>query len=183
MRSAASALLLAAIAGCSHGKPETAALVDAVGRFHDADNAAKPAAADAVARVVCTAADVCDAKKLCLAATEPTAQGMRLKAEVQQGIEALAAKELSPDDDAAKALPGKLDEASRLLEQGHAAMPACDTRLFELRKTYGADRGASSCAASCQGCGPSHHPGVDGPGGLPVADGCPAAGARPGARG
>jgi len=36
-----------------------------------------------------------------------------------------------------QALPGKLDEAERLLKDGRARMAACDARLTDLRVAFG----------------------------------------------
>ncbi len=131
-------VVLAALgAGCGRGKQEASSLVAAVERFHQAENVEKADRADRVAEVPCTAKDVCEAKALCVAATDPTARALRLKAEVEKGLGDLGAKRLSPGDEAAKALPGKLDEASRLLEEGHKALPGCDAKLLELRRGYG----------------------------------------------
>ncbi len=127
---------LLALAGCSAGKREATSLVTAVDRFHAAENDEKPAAAEGVNQVPCSVDEVCAAKKLCLSAVDPMARGLRLKAEVQRGIDALQNKQLSPEDEAARALPQRLDEASRLLDEGYRAMPACDARLLELRRKY-----------------------------------------------
>jgi len=121
----------------SAAKREAASLAEAVGRFHRAENVDKPAAAEAVAHVACTVKDVCSAKQLCLDATDRSARGLRLKAEVQRGIDALAAHTLTPEDPEAKALPGRLQEAADLIEEGHARMPSCDASVMDLRKTYG----------------------------------------------
>ena len=37
----------------------------------------------------------------------------------------------------AQELPGKLDEASRLLTEGHSKMHECDAKLTDLKLTYG----------------------------------------------
>ena len=43
---------------------------------------------------------------------------------------------LSKTDDAIQALPEKLDEAGRLLDEGRKAMPACDQKILVLRGRY-----------------------------------------------
>jgi predicted transcriptional regulator len=121
---------------CSTAKPEAASLVAAIDRFHKAENADKPDRAQGIARVACTDAEVCETKRLCEAATKPTADALVLKAEVERGLADLEQGRLAKTDPAAVALPGKLDEATRLLSEGHAAMPACDQRVLALRARY-----------------------------------------------
>jgi hypothetical protein len=118
-------------------KRETSSLVAAVDRYRRADDASKGAQVQAVAAVACSAAQVCDAKRACLAAIEPTAQALALKAEVAERIEDLQSRRLSQDSPEAQALPGKLDLAAKLLEQGHAKMPACERMLADLRVASG----------------------------------------------
>jgi hypothetical protein len=80
---------------------------------------------------------VCDAKRACLAAIQPTAQALALKEEVAARIEDLQSKRLSPDSPEAQALPGKLDLAARLLSEGRAKMPECEKKLADLRLASG----------------------------------------------
>jgi hypothetical protein len=129
-------MVLVALVACSGDRREAASLVSAIDRFHTAENPEKPGVADYAATVACSAHDVCAAKDACLKAIQDTAKGLRLKSEVSQGLAELEAKKLTPQDEAAKALPAKLEEAARLLDQGHAAMPACDARILELRQAY-----------------------------------------------
>jgi hypothetical protein len=127
-----------ALAGCAGpGKREAAALTEAVDRFRDANDASRSAKADALAAVPCSDARVCDAKQACVAAIEPTARALALKDEVARKLADLEAARLAPDSSEAQALPLKLDEASRLLREGHKKMDECDTKLAELRVAYG----------------------------------------------
>jgi hypothetical protein len=41
------------------------------------------------------------------------------------------------DTPEARALPGKLDEAESLLNEGFAKLPACDAQLMALKRSYG----------------------------------------------
>jgi hypothetical protein len=43
---------------------------------------------------------------------------------------------ISKADGAVKALPGKLDEAERLLDQGRRDMSACDQKILVIRGRY-----------------------------------------------
>jgi hypothetical protein len=129
--------VLAVLACSGSVKRETASLVAAVDRYERADDASKGAQAQAVAAVACSAAQVCDAKRACLAAIEPTAKALALKEEVSARIEDLQSKRLSPESPEAQALPGKLDLAARLLSEGRAKMPDCEKKLADLRLASG----------------------------------------------
>jgi predicted transcriptional regulator len=130
-------LFCVSLAACASGKQEAASLIAAVDRFHRAENADKPDRETAIAQVVCADRDVCEAKRLCDTAARSTAAGLVLKAEVEKGLAAIEKGTLAKTDDAAKALPDKLDEAGRLLGEGHAQMPACDQKILALRGRYG----------------------------------------------
>jgi hypothetical protein len=120
------------------GKREATALADAVDRYRRADDASKDTEGKAVAAVACTDARVCDAKQACLAAIEPTTRALALKSEVVRVLAEIEEKRLAPDAPEAAALPGKLDEAERLLKDGRAGMARCDARLTDLRVAFGA---------------------------------------------
>jgi hypothetical protein len=119
------------------GKRETSALVDAIDGYRRADNPAKPARVQAVGAVACSEPAVCDAKGICLDAIQSTTQALLLKDEVALRLVDIEQKRLSPDAPEAAALPGKLDEAQRLLEAGRPKMTECERRLADLRVEYG----------------------------------------------
>jgi hypothetical protein len=130
--------LLSTLAACSGpGKREAQTLVDAVDRYRRADDPSKEAYGKAVAAVACTDSRVCDAKVACVAAIEPTTHALALKDEVARLLVELEEKRLAPDAPEAAALPGKLDEAERLLKDGRAGMARCDARLTDLRVAFG----------------------------------------------
>jgi hypothetical protein len=131
--------LLGASLACTGGaaKREASSLIGAVDRFRRAENVGKPAQAQAVAGIGCTAADVCEAKRVCLDAVEPTARALTLKNEVELRLADIQRGTLDPHSPEASALPGKLDEAQKLLEEGRAKMPDCERRLTDLRIEYG----------------------------------------------
>ncbi len=137
---ASRAILLGSLAllACSGSvKRETASLVAAVDRYERADDASKAAQAQEVAAVPCSAAAVCEAKRACLAAIGPTARALTLKDEVSARIDDLQAKRLAPDSPEAQALPGKLDLATKLLNEGRAKMSDCERKLADLRIASG----------------------------------------------
>jgi hypothetical protein len=132
---AASLTAPAALSACTgSAKREAAALTEAVDRFSRVSSAAQVQAVDAVA---CTDERVCEAKRVCMEALDPTARALTLKDEVGRKLADLEAARLAPDSAVAAELPGKLDEASRLLREGHAKMKDCDAKLTDLRITYG----------------------------------------------
>jgi hypothetical protein len=130
-------LLTLLISGCTNSaKIEATTLVEAVDQFRRAENPDKAGKLAAVEAAPCTDRDVCAAKEACLAYAAPTVKGLNLKSEVQTGLADLEEKKLAPDAEAARALPGKLDEASRLLDRGHAALPACDQKVLSLKVRF-----------------------------------------------
>jgi len=126
-----------AVACSSSAKRETASLSSEVDRYRRADNASKQAQESAVAAVACSDAKVCEAKAACLAALTPTTRALLLKDEVARRLVDLESKRLSPDSPDAQALPGKLDDAQKLLVEGRAKMADCDRKLADLRILYG----------------------------------------------
>jgi hypothetical protein len=131
-------LFALAIAACTaSAKPEAASLVAAVDRFRQAENAEKPARLVDIEGAACADKEVCGAKQACLAYARPTVEGLKLKNEVQQGLADLDQKKLDPDAGAARALPAKLEDASRALDRGHASLMDCDSKVMGLRVKYG----------------------------------------------
>jgi hypothetical protein len=125
------------LSACSTAKPEAASLVASVERFHRASNDERPARADDVSKVMCEAPDVCDVKSLCVAAMTATAKALRLKHEAETALADLEAGRRQQSDPEIQALPGKLDDATNLLKEGHDKMPACDQNVLILRERYG----------------------------------------------
>jgi hypothetical protein len=133
----ATACMAVACSGSS-ARRESASLLAAMDLYERADDASKGVQAQAFAGVACSAAQVCDAKRACLAAITPTARALALKDEVSARIEDLQAKRLSPDAPEAQGLPDKLDLATKLLNEGRAKMPECEKKLADLRVASGA---------------------------------------------
>jgi hypothetical protein len=132
------ALALATVVlGCANdARTQTSSLSTAVARYHLADNPEKPGAAEGIARVACTEADVCAAKTACVEGSAATVKGLALKAEVESVLAEVTAHKIAKDDPRASALFGKLDEGKRLLEEGHAKLETCDTLLAALKRNH-----------------------------------------------
>lgn len=128
---------VATVACAAPGKREAAALTAAVDGFRRAPAPVRAVRAHAVSEVLCTDAKVCEAKTACVAAVDPTAQALAIMDEVQASTERVERGELDPDSPEANALPGKLDEAGKLLQQGKDHMATCDDRLKDLAVTFG----------------------------------------------
>jgi hypothetical protein len=118
-------------------KREARALISAMDRFRHASDASRAADAQAISDVACSDQRVCDAKRACLAAIDPTTRALGLKDEVAHRLADLEQKRLSPDSPDARALPGKLDEAEKLLREGRAKMLDCEKKLNDLELEYG----------------------------------------------
>jgi hypothetical protein len=134
----AAALLVALATGCGNSaKREASGLAAAVEQYRRADNAARSERAEAVVAAPCTDAVVCAAKEACLAAISPTVRALALKDQVAERLADLEARRLAPDASAAMELPRKLDDAERLLKEGHAKMQDCEKALADLRVRFG----------------------------------------------
>jgi hypothetical protein len=130
-------LLVVILTACASGKREASSLVAAVDRYRRAEMEAKVPLVEAIAAVPCTVAEVCGAQKACLAAARPTARGVALKFEVEESLAELRAGKITQAEAGARGLPQKLDEAGRLLDEGHAKIPECDAKTTALRLKYG----------------------------------------------
>ena len=67
----------------------------------------------------------------------PTMRALALKDEVARMLGDLQEKRVALDAAAAQELPGKLDEATRLLQEGRTQMAECDKKLADLELHYG----------------------------------------------
>lgn len=131
-------LLASAAAACAGtDSRETASLIDDVDRYRHADSASKAAQTRAVAAAACSSTAVCEAKRVCIEAMDPTTRALAIKDEVTARLADIEQKRLDASSAEARALPGKLDEAARLLDAGRAKMTECERRLADLRAQYG----------------------------------------------
>ncbi len=127
------------LAGCgTPAKGEARALVHAVDTFRRGNGSAsspslpRAAQVQAVREVPCSDSRVCAARDACVAAIAPTAQALAIKDQVALRLSDIEARRLAPDAVEAQALPGQLDEATRLLAEGRSKMAVCDEQLAEL---------------------------------------------------
>ncbi|HTQ45382.1 MAG TPA: hypothetical protein VMI75_21640 [Polyangiaceae bacterium] len=135
---AAGVLAAAAATACTAtAKREADTLASAVEAYRRTEGPMKPARARAVSEVSCSDARVCDAKALCVAAVDATTQALALKDEVAARVGDIEHGTLDRTSPEAQALPGKLDEAERLLKEGRDKMRACDEKLAKLRLEVG----------------------------------------------
>ncbi len=133
MRVALLALLLVA---CDADRGDAERVVSVVERYRRAENAEKPALADAIRATPCKAADVCQARDACAASAEPTGKALRLKHEVETKLAAVDRGDLPRESPEAQALPAKLDEAESLLKDGFDHLKPCDDAVLALRRNH-----------------------------------------------
>ena len=115
--------------GTSHRQ---APVKDLVGRVRNDPSAS----VDDLKNAACKDAEVCQTRDACAASLDATSRSLRLKHEVEEGLARLEAGKLDKASAEAQALPKKLDEAARLLEEGHDKLPLCDDRLASLRRRF-----------------------------------------------
>ncbi len=128
--------LLFALACTPRGKEETAMLIAAVDRVRSAPEASKGEAVAPLKAVPCDEPSICEVKAECVAFAEKTVAGLALKTEVERTLVDVKAGKVAAADPAAQALPGKLDDASRLLREGETSLVKCDERLVHLKRQW-----------------------------------------------
>ena len=128
--------LIACAIGCSHDKQEAGALIHAIEQYRAAPDELKVERVADISAVTCSTQEICDAKAECLKMADPTARALALKIEAQKTLAAIQAGNEQPNDPNVKGLPDKLDEASRLLDEGHAELQPCEEKVTGLRIKY-----------------------------------------------
>ncbi|HEY8075971.1 MAG TPA: hypothetical protein VIF62_17710 [Labilithrix sp.] len=124
------------VVACDADRGEAERVISTVERYRRADNAEKPALADSIRAVPCSAADVCQARDACAASAEPTSKALRLKHEVEVKLAAVERGDLPRESPEAQALPAKLDEAESLLKEGFDHLQPCDDAILALRRKH-----------------------------------------------
>jgi hypothetical protein len=127
---------IAFLGGCSHDKQEAGAVIHAVEQFRAASDEGKTLKVAELTGVTCSTQEICDVKLECLKWAEPTAQALAIKVQATALLAAIKNGQETPDDPKIKGLPDQLDEASKLLDQGHAELQPCEEKLTGLRIKY-----------------------------------------------
>jgi hypothetical protein len=130
------AVALAGVGACTDAKRGEAGLVlRAIEVARAAPNDAKRAPTEALAKVACSAPDVCRARDLCADAFRHLVAGVEGESRVREQM-----RELAPDAAAtperAKALEAELDRAEAELEAARAALRPCEQAATEMRRTH-----------------------------------------------
>ncbi len=128
--------LAANVIGCSHDKQEAGALIHAIEQFRAANDETKTVRVAELTGVKCSTAEICDAKIECLKWAEPTAKALAIKVHATQLLADVKNGKEMPGDPSIKALPDQLDDASKLLDEGHAELQPCEEKLTGLRIKY-----------------------------------------------
>jgi hypothetical protein len=130
--------LLSLLGACgSPAKREALSLSEAVDRYRHATSSTSAVLSAGVGAVACTDAQVCEAKRACAAAADATERAVVLKEDVSLRLADIEGARLAPSSAEAQSLPGKLDEATRLLREGRTGMNDCDKRLTDLVVRFG----------------------------------------------
>jgi hypothetical protein len=125
------------VACSGSGRRESSTLIEAIDRYRVASDASKPGQAQLVAAVPCSAIAVCEAKRVCFDAIDPTTRALAIKDEVAARIVDIEERRLSVTANDALSLSDKLDEADRLITKARSKMSECERRLADLRAQYG----------------------------------------------
>jgi hypothetical protein len=121
---------------CSHDKQEAGAVIHAVEQFRAAPDENKMVRAAELTGVTCSTQEICDVKIECLKWADPTAKALAIKVQAQKTLAQIQNGQEQPNDPNVKSLPDQLDEASRLLDEGHAELQSCEEKVTGLRIKY-----------------------------------------------
>ena len=127
----------AVLLACDSAERQDAQVVlSAIHRYRSAPNDLLPSMVDALRSTPCKQPDSCQAKDECLAVGDATAKALRLKSEVERGLDALGRGTITREAADEQAFPTKLDEAAALLKKGHDGLPRCDDAVQALKRKY-----------------------------------------------
>ncbi|MEO7112011.1 MAG: hypothetical protein ABI183_16325 [Polyangiaceae bacterium] len=127
---------IAFLGACSHDKQEAGALLHAIDQYRAAPDELKLQRAAEISGTVCSTPEICDTKVECLKMAEPTAKALAIKVQAAKTLAAIQSGHELPNDPNVKSLPDQLDEASRLLDEGHAELQPCEEKITGLRIKY-----------------------------------------------
>ena len=117
-------------------KQDAASVLEAIHRFRTAENDALPNMVEQLKATPCKFDDSCHAKQVCAALGDDTAKALRLKNEVELGLNAVEKGTLAKDSPEALSFEKKLDDAAALLKKGHDGLPECDAAVESLKRKY-----------------------------------------------
>jgi hypothetical protein len=130
------ALALGVTACDSAERKDAQVVVEAIRRFRQAQTDDIPPLVEALKATECKFEDSCKAKQECLKTGEPTAKAIKLKANAERVLAGIDAGKIETTSaDALSVLTG-LDDATKLLKDGQAAIPACDESVEALKRKY-----------------------------------------------
>jgi hypothetical protein len=132
------ALLLAApLMACdSEEKRDAQVVIDSIRRFRQAEAEDIPPLVEALRAAPCKFDDSCKAKMECLKTGEATAKAIKLKSKAERTLAGVDSGTVDMQSADALNLIKSLDEASALLKEGQAAIPACDEAVDALKRKY-----------------------------------------------
>ncbi|MFO0742308.1 MAG: hypothetical protein U0270_40920 [Labilithrix sp.] len=127
------------VTGCDSAERRDAQVViDAIRRFRQAQAEDIPPLVEALKATECKFEDSCRAKTACLKTGEPTAKAIKLKSNAERVLHGIDSGKLETDSAEALTVLKGLDDASALLKEGQAAIPACDEAVDALKRKYSA---------------------------------------------
>lgn len=126
------------VAACDSAERKDAQIVvEAIRRFRQAQTEDIPVLVDALKGTECKFEDSCAAKRECLKTGEPTAKAIKLKANAERVLAGIDSGKVETSSAEALTVLTGLDEASKLVKEGQAAIPACDESVEALKRKYG----------------------------------------------
>ena len=117
-------------------KRDAQVVVDAIRRFRQAQTEDIPVLVEALKETNCKFEDSCGAKRECLKTGEPTAKAIKLKANAERVLAGIDSGKIETTSAEALTVLTGLDEASNLVKEGQAAIPACDESVEALKRKY-----------------------------------------------
>jgi hypothetical protein len=134
-------VLFALVAACEESQRQDASLVvELVERYRLGDAGGLSGATSALRALPCSHADVCEAKRACLAFLEPLERRWALQGALEAEMVGLELRKeagvLRSDDPALAAVRAATGEAAEREAEAIAARRACEAKVFALRRKY-----------------------------------------------
>jgi hypothetical protein len=134
-------VLLALLAACRESpRQDATAIAELVERYRLGDAGSLSGATSALRALPCSEADVCDAKRACLAFLEPLERRWALQVALEAEMSGLELRKeagvLRSDDPALAAVRAATGEAAEREAEAIAARRECEAKVFTLRRKY-----------------------------------------------